>query len=278
MANKKKKASREDKFRQCPACYGPIDYFNTCRRCGRGWTPELSPTELLERQQSARDPEDEEPEPALLVGDREAALAREKEEIIGKKAKVVGSKKKHLPASFKLWEIHDGDNDSEITRKRSLMRLDSRKIYNQMGLAMRAYQNQKGVMLWLTRLWEYLDEKERTAFAPTAELLKQGMIGLAELSAAKVELAAEMEQILLKEQRKVRIARAAAQAIDTLARAKAKLGTKLTNPGADTEGFETVDLAELDPEELMEQVRIQLALKKNPKKSRFEDVVEEEEN
>src|SRR5271166_2965806 len=142
MANKKKKNSREDKFRQCPACYGPIDYFNTCRRCGRGWTPELTEAEKLERLQG---PVAEESEP-VPVGQREAALQRDKEEILGKAAKVVGSKKKHLPASFKLWEIHDGDSDSEITRKRSLMRLDSRKIYNQMGLAMRAYQNQKGVM------------------------------------------------------------------------------------------------------------------------------------
>src|SRR5208337_1538961 len=182
MANRKKTAlTKEDKFRQCPACFGPIDYFNSCRKCGREWTPELSETEKLEQAESQRDAETEEPKPAL-VGEREAALERDKEEILGKKPKVVGTKKKNLPASFKLWEIHDGDNDAEITRKRSLMRLDSRKIYNQMGLSMRAYQNLKAAMLSLTRLWGFLDEPEREAFAPTAELLKQGMMGLAELS------------------------------------------------------------------------------------------------
>lgn len=270
MANRKKTAlTKEDKFRQCPACFGPIDYFNSCRRCGRPWTPELSEAEKLEQVESPRDVE--EPETAL-VGEREAALERDEEEILGKAAKVVGTKKKkNLPPSFKLWEIHDGDSDAEITRKRSLMRLDSRKIYNQMGLSMRAYQNLKATMLSLTRLWGFLDEPEREAFAPTAEFLKQGMMGLAELSSKKVALAAEMEEILLREERKARMVRMAKQTIKDAIRRKA---TKVTTPGADTEGYETVDLAELDPEELMEQVRVQLALK--TKKPKIQ--IEEEEN
>lgn len=264
------KLSKEDKFRQCPACFGPIDYFNSCRKCGRGWTPELTETEKVEQQEGQR-PE-EEPEP-VLVGDREAALGRDKEEILGKKAKVVGTKKKNIPASFKLWEILNDDSDIEVSRKRSLMRLDSRRIYNQMGLAMRAYQNQKGVMLWLTRLWEFLDETEREAFAASADHLKLGLIGLAELSATKIALAAQMEEALQKEQRKLRTVRAAKSAI--AAAEKAKRATKVTTPGADSEGLETVDLVELDPEELMEQVRLQLKL--NPKKSKKTQIEDEEE-
>src|SRR5208337_2745396 len=125
MAKKKIALTKEDKFRQCPKCYGPIDYFNTCRQCGRPWTPELSEMEKLEMQEAARGEETEDPEPAL-VGEREAALERDKEEIIGKKAKPVGTKKKNIPPTFKHWEILDGDDDTEIVRKRSLMRLDSR--------------------------------------------------------------------------------------------------------------------------------------------------------
>ncbi len=275
---KKKANNREGKFRECPACYGPIDYFNSCRHCGRRWTPELSEIEKKELELAREKRDSGEPleeEQVVQLSAREAALQRDKEEILGKKAKLVGTKSKDTPASFKEWQIHDGDDDTEISRKRSLMRLDSRKIYNQMGLVMRAYQNQKGVILWLTRLWEYLDEAERDEFAPTADLLKKGMMGLAEFSAKKVELAAQMEEALLKEQRKVRTVRAAKSAIDTAARAKR--ATKLTTPGADSEGFETVDMADLDPEELLEQVRIQLSLKSKKKQSRFEQEVEENE-
>lgn len=279
MANRKKTAlTREDKFRQCPACFGPIDYFNSCRRCGRGWTPELSETEKLEKAEANhKDGDEEAEEEPALVGERPADLEREKEEILGKKAKLVGTKKKsNLPPAYKHWEILDGDDDVEIIRKRSLMRLDSRKVYNQMGLSMRAYQNLKAVMLSLTRLWGFLDDVEREEFSPTADLLKKGMMGLAEFSAKKVALASAMEEALLREQRKVRTIRAAQHSIKDAIKKRA---TRVTTPGADTEGLETVDLVGLDPEELMEQVRVQLALKS--KKGRYtpdvpEDAPEEE--
>ncbi len=256
MANRKKTAlTKEDKFRQCPACFGPIDYFNSCRKCGRQWTPELSEAEKLEQAESQQDVE--EPETAL-VGEREAALERDEEEILGKAAKVVGTKKKkNLPPSFKLWEIHDGDSDAEITRKRSLMRLDSRRIYAAMGLSTKAYGNLKNVMVLLTRLWEHLDDKEREAFAPTAEFLKKGLLGLAELTSKKVNLAAQMEETLTREYHRahqVRQARTTAQIV-------AKKATRVTTPGADTEGFETVNLVNLNPEELMEQIQTNLKLK-----------------
>jgi len=277
MAKKKIALTKEDKFHSCPACFGPIDYFNTCRQCGRPWTPELDPIEKQEREEG-RTPEDEEgepvtSEPATLVGERDAAFEREKEEILGKKAKLVGTKKKAL-LPFKVWEIEDGDNDAEISRKHSLMKLDSHKIYNQMGLSMRAYQNLKGTMIHLSRLWTFLDNAEREAFAPTAELLKQGLMGLAELSAKKVDLAARMEEAVSRERRKIRTIRSAKSAIAIAA----KKATRGTNPGADTEGFETINLTDLDPEELMEQVRIQLDLKRKHVKPRPSDFPEEQEN
>jgi hypothetical protein len=268
MAKKKIALTKEDKFRQCPKCYGPIDYFNTCRRCGRPWTPALTKAEIQEMEAEARAEESEDPEPAL-VGERESALTREMDEIVGKVAKPVG-RKKHDSPIFKHWEILDGDDDTEIVRKRSLMRLDARKIYNQMGLAMRAYQTQKQVLICLTNLWGFLDEPEREAFAPTAEMLKQGLMGLAELSSKKVSLAAQMEEALLREKRKARTVRSAKDVIN----AAIKKASKLPSPGADSEGFETVDLVDLDPEELMEQVKLQLA----QRTKKFQKDAEEQEN
>ncbi len=275
MAKKKIALTKEDKFRQCPACFGPIDYFNTCRRCGRPWTPELSETEKLAKEEERREAEENKPEP-VPVDEQQAAFERDKEKIVAEKVKVVGTgtKEKEIPPSFRLWQINDDDNDVEIIRKRSLMRLDTRKIYNQMGLAMRAYQGQKNVLICLSNLWGFLDEPEREAFAPTAELLKQGLMGLAELSSKKVTLAARMEEALIREKRKARTVRSAKNTIEAAIR---KRGTKLTTPGHDTEGFETVDLVDLDPEELMEQVRIQLAQRtKKAKKSLLGDSEEEE--
>jgi hypothetical protein len=269
MAKKKVALTKEDKFHSCPKCFGPIDYFNTCRQCGRPWTPTLTKAEIQEMEAAERGEESEDPEP-VLVGERESALEREKEEIIGKVAKPVGTKKKNASPQFKHWEIDDGDDDTEIIRKRSLMHLDTRKVYNQMGLAMRAYQTQKKVLICLSNLWGFLDEPERNAFAPTAEMLKQGLIGLAELSSKKVNLAAEMEEALVREKRKARTVRSAKSVIN----AAIKKATKVTTPGHDSEGFETVDLKDIDPEELMEQVKIQLAQRTN----KFKKDAEEEEN
>ncbi len=272
MPKKKTVLTREDKFRQCPSCFGPIDYFNSCRKCGRGWTPDLSEAERLEREESRRDvgEEDSEAKPAL-VGERETALERDKEEILGKTAKIIGSKKKSLPPSFKLWEIHDDDNDAEITRKRSLMRLDSRRIYAAMGLSAKAYGNMKNVIRLLSRLWEVLDDNEREAFAPTAEYLKKGLIGLAELSSKKIDLAARMEEILTREHHRMHRVR---QARET-AQPTAKRATRVTTPGNDTEGFETVNQVSLDPQELIEEVQRNLKLKglrgRKPEESEFSD-------
>jgi len=272
MANRKKTAlTKEDKFRQCPACFGPIDYFNSCRKCGRQWTPELSETEKLEQAESQRDAEAEDPGPTL-VGEREAALERDKEEILGKTAKVVGTKKKNLPPSFKLWEIHDGDSDAEITRKRSLMRLDSNKIYSVAGLSSKAYGNMKNVVMLTSRLWAFLDDNEREAFAPTAESIKEGLIGLAELSAKKINLAARMEEVLTREHRRVHQVRQA-KAASIAAKKKA---TRVTTPGNDTEGFETANLVGLDPEGLMEQVQLNLNLKKKRAQEKAEPEIYDE--
>jgi hypothetical protein len=257
MAKKKITLTKEDKFRSCPKCYGPIDYFNTCRTCGRAWTPELSEIEKLEMEEETREMGEEEPEP-IPIGERETALRRDKEEIIGKKAKLVGTKKRDLSPIFKHWEIGDGDDETEISRKRSLMHLDSRRIYSAMGLSTKAYGNLKIVMTLLTRLWEHLDDKERETFAPTAEFLKKGLLGLAELSSKKINLAAQMEEVLTREHHKVRRIRQG----KTAAQIAAKKATRMTTPGHDTEGLETADLANLDPEELMDQVRIRLDLKR----------------
>lgn len=274
---RKKKADPNPKFISCPACGGPIDYWNTCRQCGRAWTPELTETEKLELadKENTKDlTEEDEEEGVKGLGNRESALTRSEEELSGKVAK------KLAPGAHpkgRVWEIEEGDSETVISRKRSLMRLDSRKIYNAMGLAVRAQEGQRGVLLWLSRLWEFLDEDDRRAFAPTAELLKKAMVELTKLRKAKVDAAVDMEKVVNREHNKARQIRYTTANVSGGKKKKVSK-TKVTEPGADTEGFETAPLVDLDPDELMEQVKERMALRGGKVQSSQELEDEEDEN
>lgn len=275
---RKKKANPDPKFISCPACGGPIDYWNTCRQCGRAWTAELTETEKLELADKENEvdlTEEEEEEGPKKLGDRESPLIRSEEELSGKVAKKLGSAAQG--AKGRIWEIEEGDSETVISRKRSLMRLDSRKIYNAMGLAVRAQEGQRGVLLWLSRLWEFLDESDRKSFAPTAELLKKAMVELTKLRKAKVDAAVEMEQRVNKEHTKARQVRFTTAKVGGGKKKKASK-TKVTEPGADTEGYETAPLVDLDPTELMERVKERMALRGGKVQSSQELEDDEDEN
>jgi len=278
MAKTRKKKSKSDpKFISCPKCGGPIDYFNTCRNCGRGWTPELSEAEKLELEEERKQAEErgEEPETDIIAGVAMSA------NILGEEVRKVGTPKySRLPQTYKDWQIADTDNDFEISRKRSLMRLDNRKIYNAMGLAVRAHENQRMVLLTLSRLYEFLDEKERSGFQATAETLKRAMAELTKLRGEKIAAAAEMERAMAEEFQAARHARLSRVPETKKKKSHGKFSgvvmgglTKVTDPGADTEGFETAVPVELSPEELMEQVKDRLALrsKETPQKEELDE-------
>ena len=276
---KKKKADPNPKFISCPACGGPIDYWNTCRQCGRAWTAELTETEKLEMadKENTKDltEEDEEEGELKKLSDRESPMIRSEEELSGKIAKKLAPDARNPKG--RVWEIEEGDSETVISRKRSLMRLDSRKVYNAMGLAVRAQEGQRGVLLWLSRLWEFLDEDDRKSFAPTAELLKRAMVELTKLRKTKVDAAVEMEQRVNKEQSRARQVRYATAKVSGGKKKRASK-TKVTEPGADTEGYETAPLVDLDPNELMEQVKERMALRGGKVQSSQELEDDEDEN
>lgn len=264
MAKKPTKISYKSK--RCPKCGSPVDIMETCVKCGRKWTPELE-----------KDPSGNIIEPAIGLDEgkqyesvvkkigkrkpRKSRFQKSSDELSGKKFTTFSSQ---LPEQFKGWEIKESDNEAEIVRKRSLMRLDSRKIYNQMGLSVRAQENSKAALLWLVKLWEFLDADEKEALAPTLRTLKVAFETLTLVRSSKIAQATAMEKAMEKAHQQARKARikAAAEA--------AKNADKMPAPDQDSEGLGLTPVA-LDPNELLAQATenlLRLEQEKQDRKSR----------
>jgi hypothetical protein len=211
----------------CPKCKGVCDIFDTCTKCGRPWSEKLEIDELPPEEQDA---------------------AKEQQTFV----KSVGDLQQINPA-FNEWQI-DAENDSatEIIRKRSLMRLDSRKTYTEMGLAVRAHEQCANALLSFSRLWDFLDDEERDAFGPTLERLKSAMTDLTEVRTAKINKARDMEKALEKASRSARKARVRLESW------KARQAKTVTTPGQDSEGKATIVPVELNPDELLAQAEERL--------------------
>lgn len=258
--------------KRCPQCGGAIDYFGSCRRCGREWSEELEEDELAE---------------GLPEGQQHPSTI--------KPSKKTRTRTRHTKSSaikptdkYSLWQIGDADDETEIIRKRSLMRLDSRKIYNQMGLSLRAHEAQKAALLWLSRLWEFLSEEEQLALTPALEHLKRGYADLKLVASAKVNEAARMEIEMDKAHKSARKARLRLMSAEAKKRKEA--AAKQIFPHEDTEGFgipdpATIDpkaLEQLTPDELIELAKAKLsnldqekALRKRSEQTIDEDAPEE---
>src|SRR5271167_137780 len=105
--------------KRCPQCSGAIDYFGSCRRCGREWSETLEEEELAEGL-----PEGQQ-HPAEIKPPAKTPRKRNRFTKSSKKAEAAASNDKYA-----LWRIDPArDDEAEIINKRSLMRLDSRKTY-----------------------------------------------------------------------------------------------------------------------------------------------------
>jgi hypothetical protein len=239
--------------KRCPQCGGSIDYFGSCRRCGREWSEKL---------------EDDEQAVGKKEGEQFESKVKPPKKTRTRNKNTKTSAPRDENDKFALWRIDaDNDGDVEITRKRSLMRLDSRKTYNQMGLSLRAHRAQKDCLQWLSRLWEFLSEDEKAALTPTLEHLKRGFADLTLVAQQKVNDAARMELEIDKEHKAARTARMRILNEQAQARKDAANKAPTIQPGQDTEGFAVPDLATIDPkalatltpEELMELAKAKLS-------------------
>lgn len=225
--------------KRCPSCSGEIDFFDTCRKCGREWSEGLEPDE-----QAKGLPEGEQHESKVIkVGKtkpRQSRFTKTKQTLEGSNTLAPDIAPRFLP-----WMISSSDSEDEVIRKRSLMRLDSRKIYNAMGLSVRAHDAQKAAMLWLTRLWEFLSDDEQKTLAPTLERMKQGFTELRAVAQGKIGEAAKMEVAMERAHKQARQARL--RMIDAERRKASVVAIK---PHEDTEGFGNPEPAVIDPKAL----------------------------
>ena len=222
------------KNKRCPQCGGAIDYFGSCRRCGREWTDKLEEDELAE---------------GLPEGQQHPSEVKSKKptRVRTKYTKNSTRNEPQQMDKYALWQITDEDNETEIIQKRSLMRLDSRKVYNQMGLSLRAPEAQTASLLWLSRLWELLSDEDQKALTPALEHLKRGYADLKLVAQSKVNEAAKMEIEMDKAHKSAR--RARLRMMDAEKRKK-EAATVQILPGQDTEGYGIPDLVSLSPEDL----------------------------
>jgi hypothetical protein len=230
------------KNKRCPKCGSAVDRFETCRECGRAWS------EILKDGESAVDAngkplEDGKQHEAIVY-----PVVKPKRESRYTKSKRQEPFSDQLPERFKEWTINKHDGEAEIYRKRSLMRLDSRKIYNQMGLSVRAHENHKATLLWLTGLMEFLDDQERKELAPIVERLKICFDVMGMVRRSKIAQAAQMEKLMEKMYADSRRARITAEA---------KKKATVTSPEKDSEGLGLEPVA-LDPAQLLEQAKEKL--------------------
>lgn len=227
--------------RRCPKCSGEIDFFGSCKKCGREWSDNLE-----EGEQAVGLPEGlQHPAVVKKVGTRETRKSR-----FTKSKPRQQSAFLDVPTRYQPWIVELDDDDTEIIRKRSLMKLEARKIYNTMGLAMRTHDAQKAALLWIARLVEILPDEEKKALAPTIERLKIGFGEIKRMAAAKATDAAQMESALEKAHISARRARLKQMdtARKTAAYEQAKLADKVEIiPGEVTEGMSVPDLATIDP-------------------------------
>ena len=217
--------------KQCPQCKGTIDMFGSCRRCGREWSVTLE-----EGEQATNLPEGEQ-HPAHKAPAAKKKTVRTRY-TKNKSAAVVRDK-------FALWQIGAQDDDTEIIRKRSLMHLDSRKMYNTLGLSMRAKRSQQDALLWLSRLWELLPEEDQKRLAPTVAILKRGFADIEALTEFKMAETAVMEKALEKAHSGARKARLRVIKAENDKKAKTTV-----LPGQDSEGYGAPTPVGLKPEDI----------------------------
>ena len=124
-----------------------------------------------------------------------------------KTRKQMGLKEGELPYKFRTELDVKEDGETEVAQKRALLRLNSQRVYSQMGCAVQALNSMKESAKWLSRLLDNMDEEDKTDISPILAMVGTSLYGLEQLSAQKVKYAVKMEELLEKERRKARTVR-----------------------------------------------------------------------
>jgi len=128
-----------------------------------------------------------------------------------KSRKEMGMEPGSLPFKFRVDIDTSKDSEVEVVRKRSLMRLNSHKVYNLMGFSVKAHE--KATIAWLTRLFDELDiddpamQEERKALTPIIQTLQTAFREIGEIRQNKIRQAEQMEELVSKARSRARLVR-----------------------------------------------------------------------
>jgi hypothetical protein len=117
-----------------------------------------------------------------------------------------------VPFKFRV-EFDPKDDEVEISRKRSLLRLNSDKVYKIMAYAVKAQESQRAALQYLIRLTDEMDiddkviQEERKALLGVVQTLDEVFARLSAVRTEKIKQAERMEELATKARSTARKAR-----------------------------------------------------------------------
>lgn len=112
-----------------------------------------------------------------------------------------------LPFKYRVEIDPENDDEAEVTRKRALLRVNSNRIYTQMGFAVKAQEAHHNAIRHLEHLIDNSDDNEKKALVPLLSNLRQAAAVLSNLRSTKIAYAEQMEEFLTKAHSNTRKAR-----------------------------------------------------------------------
>jgi hypothetical protein len=164
-----------------------------------------------------------------------------------KTRKQLGLKDGELPFKFRVEIDPKEDGEVEVSRKRALLRLNSQRIYAQMGCSVQALNSMKNTALWMARLAENMDEEDKSTVLPILVATEGMLSGLEDLSHRMTGRAMQMEEVVEKERKHARAAR------QRLVKASNDKFRKTNEFGIFRLGTDGIDLLPMEEEDILKQ-------------------------
>jgi len=109
-------------------------------------------------------------------------------------SKQLGLREGEIPFKFRVEIDPLKDDGAEVSRKKALLRLNSQRVYMQMGCVAKAHVSMAEAAKWLGRLHESMDEEDRQAAAPLIAAAGRLLGEVERLARQKTDLAVRMEE------------------------------------------------------------------------------------
>jgi hypothetical protein len=161
------------------------------------------------------------------------------------------NKKSKLPFKFRVEINPDADGEIEIVRKRALLRLNSSRVYSQMGSAIHAHEMAAGTLSWLQRLMEISEPEDLPALEEIKAKLAPTVAALSNIRSQAIDRAVDMEELFSTAHKSARQAR-----LNILERARIKRRNEIEALMTEAEPLSPPDTTVYnDPKELMAKLQ-----------------------